>query len=60
MYELYEHFKCSKCNGTFACIEALDTDITKDQVIIKCSGYCDECERYENWIMVYQLKEVKN
>ena len=59
MYELYEKFKCSKCNGTFVCIEILDTDITKDQVTIKCSGYCEECERYEDWIMVYQLKEVK-
>lgn len=59
MFELYENFKCPKCNSTFTCIETLDMDITKDQITIKYSGYCDECERYENWIMVYQLKEVK-
>lgn len=59
MFELYEKFKCPQCNGTFACIETLDMDITKDQVIIKCSGYCSECEIYESWTMVYQLKEIQ-
>lgn len=59
MFELYENFKCPKCNGTFTCIETLDTDITKDQITIKYSGYCDECEEYEYWVMVYQLREIK-
>ena len=59
MFELYKKFKCPKCNGAFDCIETLDTDITKDQVIIKFSGYCDKCESYEYWTMVYQLAEIK-
>ena len=59
LFELYGEFKCSKCNNTFDCIEELDRDMTKKQITIKCSGYCDQCGRYENWTMVYRLKKIK-
>lgn len=58
-YELYDKIKCPKCKESFTCIEDLDTEIDMKKIKIEYSGYCDKCESYEYWTMVYQLKKIK-
>ena len=59
-YELYDEIKCPKCKESFTCIEDLSTEATMEKIKIEYSGYCDECESYFRWDMVYKFESISS
>lgn len=57
-YKLYNEIKCPKCKESFTCIEDLNTQIDMEKIKIEYSGYCDHCESYFYWNMIYKIDNI--